>query len=60
MRAGESIWERVGGEMASLIAAELSWTDVFVISVVPVTDSLLVSELHDAHKKTIRITETNV
>ena len=46
--------------MAFLIAAELSWTDVFVISVFPVTDSLLVSELHDAHKKTIRITETNV
>ena len=55
--AGESIRERVGGEMDSLIATELSWTDVFVISVSSVTVSLLVSEAHEAHKKTIRIAE---
>ena len=58
-RTGDSIRERVGGEMTSLVAAELSWTDVFVISVSPVTDFLLVSEPHETHKKTIRIAETN-
>ncbi|MBT3508753.1 MAG: hypothetical protein HN472_04315 [Nitrospina sp.] len=54
-RAGDSIWKRAGGETDSLVTAELSWEDVFVISVSPVTDSLLVSELHETHKNRINI-----
>ena len=53
--AGESIMERVGGEMTSLMVVGLAWMDVFVILGALEIDSLLVSELHEAHKKAIRI-----
>ena len=56
-RAGDAIRERVGGEMASLMAAELSWTDVFVIWETSASGSLLVSEPHETHKKTNRTAE---
>ena len=58
-KAGESIRERVGGTITSLIVAGVSWMDAFVILGALESDSLLVSEPHDVHKKTIRIAETN-
>ena len=53
-RAGESIWERVGGEMDSLIAAELCWVEDFVNLETSATVSLFDSELQEANEKTIR------
>jgi hypothetical protein len=47
-RAGDSIRERLGGEITSLMAD-------FVILEALESDSLLVSEPHEAHKKEIRI-----
>tara|TARA_B110000263_G_C14961723_1_gene352906 strand:+ start:330 stop:581 length:252 start_codon:yes stop_codon:yes gene_type:complete len=55
LRAGDSIRERVGGTITSLIVIGVSWMDVFVILGVLEIDSLLVSEPHEAHKKAIRI-----
>ena len=54
-RAGDSIRERVGGTITSLIVAGVSWMDVFVIWGTSVTVSLFVSEQHEAHKKAIRV-----
>jgi len=45
--------------MDSLIAAELSWTDVFVIWETSASGSLLVSEPHETHKKTNRTVGIN-
>ena len=50
--------EREGGEMTSLIVVGVSWMDDFVILGALEIDSLLVSEPHETHKKTIRIAET--
>jgi hypothetical protein len=43
-RAGDSIRERVGGSITSLIVVEVSWMDDFVILWALESDSLLVSE----------------
>jgi hypothetical protein len=57
-RAGDSIRERVGGTITSLMVAGLAWKDVFVILGTSATVSLLVSEPHEAHKKAINAIET--
>ena len=59
LRVGDSIREMVGGTITSLIVVGVSWMDVFVILGALESDSLLVSEPHETHKKTIRIAETN-
>ena len=58
LRTGDSIRERVGGSITSLLIVGVSWMEAFVILGAFEIDSLLVSEPHDAHKKTIRIAET--
>ena len=55
MRTGDSIRERVGGTITSLMVVGVSWMDDFVIFGALEIDSLLVSEPHEAHKKAIRI-----
>ena len=50
-RVGDSIRERLGGTLTSLIVAGVSWMDAFVILGSLDSDSLSVSEPHDAHKK---------
>jgi len=56
-RAGDSIRERVGGTITSLMVVGFAWKDVLVIWGASVADSLLVSEPHETHKKAIRIAE---
>ena len=58
LRDGDWISDRVGGKLTSLVATELIWGDSFVILDAFEIDSMLVSELHDALKKAIRIAET--
>ena len=56
LRAGDSIRERVGGTITSLMVVGGSWMDVFVILEDLEIDSLLVSELQDKLEKTIKLT----
>ena len=55
---GDSIRERVGGTITSLMVVGVSWMDTFVILGDLENDSLLVSEPHEAHKKEINAIET--
>ena len=57
-KAGDSIRERVGGTIISLMVVGFPWMDVFVIMGALERGSLLVSEPHETHKKAIRIAET--
>jgi hypothetical protein len=57
LRDGDSIRERVGGTITSLMVFGFAWKDVLVIWCASVAVSLLVSELHETHKKAIRIAE---
>ena len=57
LRDGDSIRERVGGTITSLMVVGVSWMDVFVILGALEIDSLLVSELHETHEKTTRVAE---
>ena len=54
--AGDSIRERVGGTITSLMVVGGSWMDVFVILGALESDSLLVSGLQDMQEKTIKLT----
>ena len=56
-RDGDSIRERVGGTITSLVDAGFVWMDVFVILEDLEIDSLLVSELQDKLEKTIKLTK---
>ena len=56
-RAGESVREREGGTITSLVDAGFVWMDVFVILEDLEIDSLLVSELQDKLEKTIKLTK---
>ena len=58
LRAGDSIRERVGGTITSLMVVGVSWMDDFVIWGDSVAVSLLVSELHERHEQTTRTAET--
>ena len=53
---GDSIRERVGGTITSLMVVGVSWMDAFVILEALESDSLLVSELQDKLEKTIKLT----
>ena len=57
LRAGDSISERVGGEMNSLVFFEVFWMDSFAILEALEIYSLLVSELRDMQEKTIKLTK---
>ena len=57
LRTGDSIWERVGGAITSLMDDGLSWVDAFVILGALEIDSLLVSELQEKLEKTIKLTK---
>ena len=57
LRAGDSIRERVGGSITSLIVVGGSWMEAFVILGALEIDSLLVSELQDKLEKTIKLTK---
>ena len=57
MKDGDSIRERVGGTITSLMVVGGSWMDVFVILGALEIDSLLVSELQDKLEKTIKLTK---
>jgi len=54
-KAGDSIRERVGGTITSLIVVGVSWMAAFVILEDLESDSLLVSELQDKLEKTIKL-----
>ena len=56
LRDGDSIRERVGGTITSLMVVGVSWMDAFVILEALESDSLLVSELQDKLEKTIKLT----
>ena len=47
LRAGDSIRERVGGAITSLMDVVTTWMDAFVILWALESDSLLVSELQE-------------
>ena len=57
LRDGDWISDRVGRELASLVATELIWEDSFLFLDAFEIDLMLVSELHDALKKVNRIAE---
>ena len=57
LRDGDSIRERVGGTITSLIVVKVSWMDAFVILGTLEIDSLLESELQDKLEKTIKLTK---
>ena len=56
-RDGDSIRERVGGEMTSLMDVVTTWMAAFAILDDLEIDSLLVSELQDKLEKTIKLTK---
>ena len=57
LRDGDSIRERLGGTITSLMVVGVSWMDAFVIFGALEIDSLLVSELQDKLEKTIKLTK---
>ena len=57
LRGRNWISDKVGGELASLIATELIWEVSFVFLDVFEIDLMLFSELHDTLKKVNRIAE---
>ena len=56
-RDGDSIRERLGGTLTSLIVVGVSWMEAFVILGAFEIDSLLESELQDKLEKTIKLTK---
>ena len=58
MMAGDSIRERLGGTLTSLMDVGVSWMEDFVNSETSATVSLLLSEPHETNKKTIGTAKT--
>ena len=56
-RDGDSIRERLGGTLTSLMVVWFTWIDDFVIWGRLATGSLLVSELQDKLEKIIKLTK---